>query len=531
MRDIVLQDMHPQFKDTLSALKFIMNDERSPVHQLVIQHYTEPIDDYDPEMIIKMFFGCPRHNHWEDPNSRDQLANEKANMNTDVNWLDKITYGNMFHDGNYRRDGLGNQHTHPIMNSFETIYKMFGGCDNICDNAGLSNSLIRISRVMKAIIERYCEGGIPNWEMCRDILSVFGEIFTRHMLRLYYNNNHHLVVKDQMPDTMIPGYMYAESFVMEANGWTSSSENNKDAGKSAVRTAVNVATKLGEWLRDKLAKFMPTYFETTISKQCDWFNNNGENKYKEIKESAEKGTYHFPTKNKFYSYNVTFDPSKIDVKSIITEYKDKDLTVDQTKIEFKAKLMNVFPNATNKGLANELAKLSGDALAKATTNAILFSTTEEVQPKPDYQINVTDWTGIYETMNYMCQKGQDGKSHGGQWAEGFKNFANSLSDALKQIQSETTNTESLQIDLGDNTILQEMEKDETNAPTTPAKKPIEEIITDVANAFWGQSANTIVSQLFKNTYNDFKAIIDDYETTKKGGTDATEQQKKESQTS
>jgi hypothetical protein len=81
------------------------------------------------------------------------------------------------------------------------------------------------------------------------------------------------------------------------------------------------------------------------------------------------------------------------------------------------------------------------------------------------------------------------------------------------------------------TILQEMEKDETNAPTTPAQKPIEEIITDVANAFWGQSANTIVSQLFKNTYNDFKAIIDDYETTKKGGTDATEQQKKESQTS
>ena len=538
MRDIVLQDMHPQFKDTLSALKFIMNDERSPVHQLVIQHYTEPIDDYDPEMVIKMFFGCPRHNHWEDPNSRDQLANEKANMNTDVNWLDKITYGNMFHDGNYRRDGLGNQHTHPIMNSFETIYKMFGGCDNICDNAGLSNSLIRISRVMKAIIERYCEGGIPNWEMCRDILSVFGEIFTRHMLRLYYNNNHHLVVKDQMPDTMIPGYMYAESFVMEANGWTSSSENNKDAGKSAVRTAVNVATKLGEWLRDKLAKFMPTYFETTISKQCDWFNNNGENKYKEIKDSAEKGTYHFPTKNKFYSYNVTFDPSKIDVKSIITEYKDKDLTVDQTKTEFKAKLMNVFPNATNKGLANELAKLSGDALAKATTNAILFSTTEEVQPKPDYQINVTDWTGIYETMKYMCQKGQDGKSHGGQWAEGFKNFANSLSDALKQVQSET-NTESLQIDLGDNTILQEMEKggteeekkDETNPPTTPAKKPIEEIISDVANAFWGQSANTIVSQLFKNTYNDFKAIIDDYETTKKGGTDATEQQKKESQTS
>ena len=560
MRDVVLQDMHPQFKDTVSALKFIMNDERSPVHQLVIQYYTEPIDDYDPDMIIKMFFGCPRHNHWEDPNSRDQLANEKANMNTDVNWLDKITYGNMFYDGNYRRDGLGNQHTHPIMNSFETIYKMFGGCDNVCDNAGLSNSLIRISRVMKAIIERYCDGNIPNWEMCRDILSVFGEIFTRHMLRLYYNNNHYMVAKDQMRDTMVPGYMFAEAYILETNGFTSNNTDNYNKAKGGMQNVKNAAGNFINWLRDRLATFMPKYFETSLQKQCEWFDKNGKAKYDEIKTAAGK-SYNFPSKDKYYKFNVTFDPGKIKAYDIIKSYKDdpnKDLS------GLRKELMNAFDNDTN-DLAGKLAQMNGENLKKAVENAVLYSSIEEQKPATDYQLTAPDWDDIYNDMVFMCQKDQDGKFRGGKWSNDMKQLSNDLQKAVKELQPEQKpNTESFEIKLGKNMFYVEMGEndgktgDGATAPTNGSKpatvdapaetqkqgqpqKSGEEAeatdtakanrndailkqVEDIAAAFLVVSANTIVSKLFPNIYNNFKGVIDDYDATKNGGTDAKSQQ-------
>lgn len=548
MRDIVLQDMHPQFKDTISALKFIMNDERSPVHQLIIQYYTEPIDDYDPNLIIKMFFGCPRHNHWEDIESRDALANEKANMNTDVNWLDKITYGNMFLDGNYRRDGLGNHHTHPIMNSFETIYKMFGGCDNVCDNAGLSNSLIRISRVMKAIVERYCAGSISNWEMCRDILAVFGEIFTRHMLRLYYNNNRYLPTTDQMSDTIVPGYMYAEGFILEANGFTSTVDQNK--GKQAMKTAGNFAKNMLGWLRDKLATFLPKYFETTLQKQCEWYNNNGQAKYDEIVKAVNDGKYSLPKKDKYYAYDVTFDPSKIKAAEIIAEYRTgskKDAEVDGLKKD----LMNAF---TDENIATKLAELNGEALTKATKNAILFNNLEEPAVQTDYQFQLPDWKTIKEDMDFMCAKDQDGKARGGKWKDDIKNLSVSLQKAITDLQKDidaaksqtasddtSTTGESFMIKLNDRPFMEmgngkpaensesgkpPASKDETSkaeAPKSDANKStsrneeILKIIQEVNASFYTTSLNTIVKELFTNVYNNFKGVIDDYETMKSGG--------------
>ena len=572
MRDVVLQDMHPQFKDTVSALKFIMNDERSPVHQLVIQHYTEPIDDYDPDLIIKMFFGCPRHNHWEDPNSRDQMANEKANMNTDVNWLDKITYGNMFYDGNYRRDGLGNQHTHPIMNSFETIYKMFGGCDNICDNAGLSNSLIRISRVMKAIVERYCDGSIPNWEMCRDILSVFGEIFTRHMLRLYYNNNHYMVAKDQMRDTMVPGYMYAESFVLEANGFKSN--NDQDKVKQATKTAGNFVKNMLNWLRDKLAKFLPQYFENSLQKQCDWFNNNGEKMYKEIKAAAEGDKYNFPTKDKYYKYNVTFDPSAVHPQSIIDEYKKKETLSDEDITKFKTALINTFPKNPNLAakIVQDSAGKSKNEVAKLIENAILYSQTDAIPPEPNHTIKLTpDWDELYETMKFMCTPGQDGKARGGKWATDITNFSNELQKAVTSLENDVktenqssenkteNHAEGFEIRLNKNSMFMESDngkKDDAtdtntnggevsnpteptagdtsdNGQNNPQDQPKVESVNgqllnaagEIASAFYTTSLNTIVQNLFTETYNCFTGVVQDYETMKKGGTDAQAQQK------
>ena len=50
------------------------------------------------------------------------------------------------------------------------------------------------------------------------------------------------------------------------------------------------------------------------------------------------------------------------------------------------------------------------------------------------------------------------------------------------------------------------------------------IIQDVASSFYTTSLNTIVKDLFTNVYNDFKGVIDDYDSMKKGGTDANDQQ-------
>ena len=549
MRDIVLQDMHPQFKDTVSALKFIMNDERSPIHQLVIQYYTEPIDDYDPEMVIKMFFGCPRHNHWEmcDPNSRDEMANDKANMNTDVNWLDKITYGNMFHDGNYRRDGLGNQHTHPIMNSFETIYKMFGGCDNVCDNAGLSNSLIRISRVMKAIVERYNAGTIPNWEMCRDILSVFGEIFTRHMLRLYYNNNHRIITQDQMPDTMIPGYMYAEQFVLEANGVTSMNENQNKA-KAGAKTVVNKLADFGNWVRDKLAKFLPSFFKTHLQKNCEWFNakvtvngaqmTRGEAKYNEIKNAHANG-YQYPKFDEYYKFKVSFNPGKIKPVEIVNKYKGKENLSDDDLRNLRYELMNAFQT---EDVAKKLADITDQKkLTEAITNAVLYSSIEPVNVEHDYQITDEDWEGLYKDLKFMCAANENGESLGGKWADDIKTLAGELEKVAKELAPKETN-ESFNIIINKDGIVQESETDgekkaesqnnpepngnEGEGGTEAAPKPntLADTVATVSSSFLTVAGNQIVSKLFPQIYTKFKNVIDDHSTLNGNGTNGTDQQ-------
>ena len=57
MRNIVLQDMHPKFKDTLAAIEYITQDSRSPIAQLLYRYGTpsEVLNGLDTMMICKMF--------------------------------------------------------------------------------------------------------------------------------------------------------------------------------------------------------------------------------------------------------------------------------------------------------------------------------------------------------------------------------------------------------------------------------------------------------------------------------------------
>jgi hypothetical protein len=426
---------------------------------------------------------------------------------------------------------------------------MFGGCDNVCDNAGLANSLIRISRVMKAIVERYNAGTIPNWEMCRDILSVFGEIFTRHMLRLYYNNNHCIITQDQMPDAIIPGYMYAEQFVLEANGVTSMNSDNYNKAKAGAKSAVNKLADFGNWLRDKLAKFLPSFFKTHFQKITEWFNAHGKEKYDLIVKAHSEG-YNFPKFDKFNRYQVSFNPGKIDVNSIVSQYKDKGTLDDATKTEIRKKLMDAF---NTPDIADELSKITEEKkLTEAITNAVLYSNinpTDAVQT--DYQITDKDWEGMYKDLEFMCTKNQNGESVGGKWAQDIEKIATDLAKAVKDLTP--VKTESFNIEIVSNIIQEEGNVAAGGAPAKPAESAeapktdggdnseqsqeqqqsqtqpdknadLLDAIQTVSSSFLTISTNKIVTDLFPTIYGNFKKVLDDQSATTGKATDAKTQQ-------
>ena len=325
-----------------------------------------------------------------------------------------------------------------------------------------------------------------------------------------------------------------------------------------MQAAGNFVTNMINWLRDKLATFLPKYFETSLQKQCEWFNKNGEAKYNEIKKAAETGQYRFPNKDKYYKYNVTFDPSAVNPQNIIDDFKNKPSLDENQIIEFKTRLIDVFPNKS--GLAKQIVEdskgKSKDETVKIIENAILFSQTAPIPPEVNEPIDVPKWKEIFETMNFMCAPGQDGKARGGKWATDVTNFSNSLQKAVKSLQSETkteVQTNSFEIKLNNDSFFQE--KGDEDSPTeggtsvdnesdvdaskneeapkkaaegeTPAanntSKQLLDAIQEIASAFYTTSLNTIVKTLFTETYNNFKGVVDDYDTMKKGGTDSKDQ--------
>jgi hypothetical protein len=360
-----------------------------------------------------------------------------------------------------------------------------------------------------------------------------------------------MVAKDQMRDTMVPGYMFAEAYILETNGFTCNNTDNYNKVKGGSQTAKNVVGNMINWLRDKLATFLPKYFESSLQKQCEWFDKNGEAKYQEILKAAQ-GSYKLPSKDKYYKFKVTFDPGKIKAYDIIQSYRN-DTSKDIGGL--RKELMNAFDNDTN-DLAGKLAGENGENLKKAVENAILYSSTDEQQPETNHPLTVEDWKEIHDDMVFMCQKDQDGKFRGGKWSKDMVQLSNDLQKAVKELQPEQKpeqkpeeKTEPKQTDqpkiqktdnptgeppqnmaasyvmsVGSNGTFMESETNNTDQAKADRDGAILKQIEDIAAAFYTVSLNTIVSKLFPNIYNNFKGVIDDYDATKNGGTDAKSQQ-------
>jgi hypothetical protein len=277
MRDMVLQDMHPEFKDTESAIKFMMNDTRSPIAILVKKFAKTPFrEDFYGMRILHMFMhykGAPIFK----PNETLDDKRNALGMHTDVNWLDKITYGNEFLDGNYRADALGNNKFTPFETTLDTLYKMYCPCARKT-NEDLANNAVEIACVMLDVIHSYVADRPDNWDMVRDILAVLGELFTRTALKLYHNNTMVAMVTDDMPDAGTPAYLYSESVIfteaddkeakVEVN--VKNASGNMDKAKLNLKTMIN---KLIDWCKRVLGN-AATAFKKNYAAQIKWIENN-----------------------------------------------------------------------------------------------------------------------------------------------------------------------------------------------------------------------------------------------------------------
>ena len=294
-RDIVDCDMHPQFKDTKSALIYILTNVDSPISMLINEYAdTDAIDalksgdcghsDSFVRMIMRV---CPVDTSFVDHHEFKKYINadieddyykkyHNVGFHTDVNWLDKIAYGNNFLDGNYRKDAMGNNNTIPIANTLDMIWKMY--YVDSCDNKTLANNICKVGGLMLNLIGLYSQGRLMNWEFVRDVLSVLGEILTRSMLQLYANNTRIIAVSDSMEDTNDPGYMYTESFYVEADA--PAPTNNAQQGNDKIQGAtIQNGTKNQTMVNaTAMAKAVATRFvdwvKKTIVKTAELFKNH-----------------------------------------------------------------------------------------------------------------------------------------------------------------------------------------------------------------------------------------------------------------
>lgn len=422
MRNVVLNDTHEIFKDTRDAVKFILNDSRSPIHDLLVKFATKRGDYGTAEMVRQAFLTHPHSYHGYEPKTPEQNFEERRGFYSDPCWLDKIVYGSQELDSNYRTDNPGNQHEHPLSYDIKTIYKMFTCHHN--DNEHLANNIVKVANVMVGLIDSYAHDEYAIFrDNLRDVLAVFGEILTKDILTLYHNNNNVLVCTDDMNDTMIPGYMYCEAFVMEAEGDQNAQNQpqNKEVTKAPTvkNTSQNVKDTKGQNLKMKIAELIRKfgeYIRNTISQIFPKFNQNHKaevnwiNNHKELNENIKKalaeGRFTI-TVNNYPNFKI---PAKKSIEELKTSVDSVVNTLKGSNEEEKNALL-ADANATAKKLMFEEVAAKdpkSDAdMAKMTKFFILYGTPDGPQTSGEsVQLTADNWGEILN--NLVGPNGNDG---------------------------------------------------------------------------------------------------------------------------
>ena len=476
MKNIVLQDVTNGFKETKTALHFMLKDERSPIHNLLMKYATCKRLANAVEVGPTLNLFRPYFNRGYDP-VVDQYR--KMSFDTDLNWLDEIAYGNQFLDGNYRLDALGHEARHPITQTLAMLHKMYCGC-GLKSNEEISNNLLKIAGAMHAVI---CDSwSVENRDLTRDILAVLGDCFTRNAIRLYHNNTVLIVHDDTMEDTVVPGYMYIEQFVYQEDGEQSVKPNiqagfgdklsNVAQKTGALSKVSSLIRQFETWLTNSFAKFPALFAARNKAIAAHLNSKNVQDVQKEIGAAMSASG-----PNQFIVKLTGIPKFKIDVQSIIKNaqaapdvYKkyidgqfSKNPIDDKAEIDIRA---NIFPGNADDWRNFLNGKPSDKDIEARIKNALLFSNpnadavTRGADPNP-VQMDTAWWNDIIQTLtgtqkllDEFTKAAKDSNTAIDKLLEGY-----SKKQAQVQQHSDV-------IEVGGNSIVQEAET--TTAPTAPA---------------------------------------------------------------
>lgn len=541
LRNIVLQDTTGELDDTKNALEFVLNDSRSPIHELLVKYATTGRGSYDGEM-VKNAFLIHGHDMYVTHESNRILSPEEAldqrtGYHTDPDWLDKIVYGDKYMDGNYRTDNPGNQHLHPIRYDISTIYRMFSCHHN--DNEHLANNVVRVANVMMYLIRDYKHNHEVPWETLRDILAVFAEILTKSTLMLYHNNNRLLVYRDDMNDTMIPGYMYCEQFIMEADEETPKADPN--ANKKPTIENTTKGLKQGTKLQNATAKIKALlqkfieYIRNTISQIFPKFNEGHKREIEWIKkhDALNKEIEKAIKENKFSLKINDYPWFNIPGKELIEQPSAKanklvdtlkDPAQRDTWLKEKTKDSSTVAEFINSLLYDEVAKkelVTSDNVGKENTalqtairNYVLYSNPDGPQNhEKDPTLTDTMWNkDIIETLTTGSIKLlSDVTASNRKALDELTKYAKQAVDEYQKKQNEAAkNNADTQADEAANKT--NMENDGGNI-AQDLMTAIQRVTKDMYNA----TVSYIMKDVYGKTYNMYREIINEYQRQKSVG--------------
>ena len=532
MRDVVLQDVTPDFKDTHDGLRFLMKDARSPISVLVNKYAKKDQVRDDGWLLSRMLLGC-HCQHFEDDTYKKLKNGEKVigrysdhdtdGFNTSVTWLDNIAYGNNYLDGNYRRDAMGNNHVHPITNTLDMVYRVFGGVD-LKTNEELANNIIRVCNAIRGVIGNYNSenGPTPNYDLTKDVLALLGEIITRDMLHLYYNNTRVIVYTDDMDDAMAP--MVMEAFVMEADENTEGDNQNKGTPKPTVTVTnkegnqqklstsaqiQNLCQKFVQWIRNNLSKFAPNFNENH-KKEIEWINNN-KALNEEIRKAIDTGTFK-PIVHNLPKFNVPKDFVNLPdntISDIVSKYLAENSVEKPNNDVLKSRTGFMMIGMFNKLGANikfDVTENSLDENAKKIQNWVLYGQPEPQKPEENKTLTGPDWTDLIQDLTGIPAL----------LAKKCKDFSKDMQTALDEIGKKSNEYNS----------KAPSEQNQTNrdAAIETCKKLSTEVQT-LNKTFVSSSLTSIAKKMYSTEYTVYRAIVIAYkQQTKKGETAGTPQE-------
>ena len=525
IRDVVLQDVTPDFADTHDAIHFLLKDGRSPISVLVAKYAPKDKNICDDKWIIsKLFLGgrcCDGyvddiHRLKDDKHVDGASVHGSDGFITSVKWLDTIAFGNNYLDGNFRRDAMGNNHVHPIVNTLNDLYRVYGSVD-LKTNEELAENIIRVSGAIRGIISDYrTSGPIENYAMVKDILALLGEILTRDILHLYYNNTRVIVYSDDMPDAMAPGFVM-EAFVMEAD---ENAEGGNKAGtpkpsvtvtdssgnEKQLSTGIKIQStiqKFIQWIRNNLEKFAPNFNENH-KKELEWIKNN-EKLNLEIKQAIMEKKFN-PIVHNLPKFNVS--------------EKFVNMPADEFTKFFEPYLTRENLNAgkaveekINVGALKKLVKdLGGDENAvregegsaaengKLLTNLVLYGQAEAPKIEQNEPLSdarwaelVADLTGTPKLLDGRCKA----------FSKDIQTVLNNIGKMSNEYQSK------------DNTKQNDDQFKNATASLDLMRKEVE----NLNKVFVTSSLSAIAKKMYSTNYTVYRAIVMAYnQQTKRGET-------------